>query len=153
MQVIRQIRSEDASACCLLIHACLRQDSSLSAALRQRLLQNESPESILERARLFYVVVYESEGAIAGIAGIDMNEIRLLCVLPDKQHRGIGRALFEHMKAMVPGDFFSDIIVYASPQASGFYRSCGFREMGSVNFGLGSEVLPTVFMTLPLRNP
>ena len=149
--MIRKFCSEDATSCCRLVQACLREDSSISTALREKLLQGESPESIRERARLFYVIVYESAGAILGVAGMDMNEIRLLCVLPGYQHRGIGRALFEHIKAMVPRDFFSDIFVYSSPRATGFYNSCGFVQKGSVSFNHGDEIMHTVFMTLSLR--
>lgn len=149
--MIRQFRTEDATACCMLIRSCLREDSALSTAIREKLLQAETPGSISERARLFYVIVCELEGAILGVAGVDMNEVRLLCVLPGYQQRGIGRALYEHIEAIVSPDFFSDIFVYSSLQATGFYRACGFREKGPVIFDLGDGILHTVFMTRSLR--
>ena len=104
-----------------------------------------------ERARLFYVAVYESENRILGVAGLDMNEILLLYVSPEHQRRGIGRALFEHLRAMVPGILFQDIFVYSSIQAVGFYRACGFIEKGPFCFDLAGAPLPTVFMVLPIR--
>jgi GNAT superfamily N-acetyltransferase len=79
-----------------------------------------------------------------------MNEIRLLYVAPDSQHRGIGRSLFEHIKALVPGAMFREIFVYSTIGASGFYRACGFQDKGPFIFDVGGESLPTVFMSLPI---
>ena len=104
-----------------------------------------------ERARLFYVAIYESEDQILGVAGLDMNEIRLLCVSPEHRRSGIGRTLFQHLLGMVPGILFPDVFVYSSVQGKDFYRACGFAEKGSVNFDFEGEQLRTCFMTFPLR--
>jgi N-acetylglutamate synthase-like GNAT family acetyltransferase len=148
--MIRQFRPQDATHCCQLIHACLESDASLTPALREKIRCQETPQSVDERARLFYVAIFEEEKRITGVAGLDMNEIRLLCVMPDRQRAGIGRALINHIKAMAPGVLFSDIFVYASLQSVGFYKACGFTEKGSCGFDLGGETLPTVFMTCPI---
>jgi N-acetylglutamate synthase-like GNAT family acetyltransferase len=149
--MIRQFRPEDAPSCSRLIHACLQNDASFSPALRQRIQSVETPESIAERARLFYVAVYESESQILGIVGLDMNEVRILCVSPAHQRRGIGRALLEHVKTMAPGELFSDVFVYSSIPAVDFYRACGFVERGPFSFDIGGEPLHTIFMTFPAR--
>jgi N-acetylglutamate synthase-like GNAT family acetyltransferase len=135
----------------MLIHACLVDDSTLSPALRDKLLSSETPQAIEERARLFYVVVDESGDGISGIAGLDMNEIRLLCVSPEQRRKGIGRALLEHLHTMVPGILFPDIFVYSSMEGRSFYKACGFAEKGPVNFDIGGERLRTIFMVLPIR--
>jgi N-acetylglutamate synthase-like GNAT family acetyltransferase len=148
--MIRQFRPQDATSCCRLIHVCLESDASLTPALRQKIRCMETPQSMIERARLFYVAIFEEEHRIVGVAGLDMNEIRLLCVLPDRQRAGIGSALIDHIKAMTPGVLFSDIFVYSSLQSAGFYKACGFVERGPYGFVLGGETLPTVFMTCPI---
>jgi len=107
------------------------------------------PQSMEERARLFYVAVYESESQIAGVAGLDLNEIRLLYVSPEHRRSGIGRALLKHIAAMAPGDFFKDLFVYSSTFAVDFYKSQGFVEEGPVSFNIGGEIMRTVFMTCP----
>ena len=112
----------------------------------------ETPQSMVERSRLYYVAVYEEEDRITGIAGLDMNEVRLLCVLPESQRSGIGRALFEHIRAMVPGSLFKEMFVYSSIQAAGFYRTCGFVEKGPFVFDVDGEALPTVFMACPIAD-
>ncbi len=111
----------------------------------------ETPHAMEERARLFYVAAYESENRVLGVAGLDMNEIRLLYVSPDQQRRGIGRALLDHLRPMVPGILFPDIFVYAATQAVGFYKACGFTEKGPFCFDIDGEPLTTIFMTSPTR--
>jgi N-acetylglutamate synthase-like GNAT family acetyltransferase len=108
----------------------------------------ETPQTMLERARLYYIAVCESKDRIQGLAGLDMNEIRLMHVSPDMRRHGIGRALLDHLITMVPGILFSDIFVYASIDAVGFYRACGFLENGFYCFDFGGAQLQTVFMTL-----
>ncbi len=146
--MIRQFRPEDASSCCRLVHTCLDEDSSLAPSLKQKVRANETPQSMIERSRLFYVAVYEKNDFIEGVAGLDLNEIRLLFVSPDCRRRGIGRMLLEHAKSLVPGSLFPDIFVYSSPQATAFYKACGFLERGPCDFLIEEERLHTVFMTL-----
>jgi len=149
--MIRQFQPEDAAACSALIHACLANDSSISHALRARLLSSETQQSMEERAKLFYVAVYQSGCEILGVAGLDLNEIRLLCVSPGRRRNGIGRLLLQHIQSMVPGILFSDVFVYSSMQGREFYRACGFLEQGPVSFAFGGDELPTYFMTFPIR--
>ena len=151
--MIRQFQHRDAASCSRLIHACLENDPSYSLTLREKMRRIETAEAMTERARLFYVAAFESQDEILGIAGLDMNEIRLLCVSPQHRRLGIGRALFEHIKAMVPGFLFSDIFVYSSRQAIEFYRACGFAEKGPFVFDVGGEQLQTIFMTCPINSP
>jgi N-acetylglutamate synthase-like GNAT family acetyltransferase len=151
MDTIRQFRPEDAQSCCRLIQDCLKADPSISPSLSKKLLEGESPQVMEERARLFYLAVYESESKIVGLAGLDLNEIRLLHVSPERRELGIGRALFNHLAAMAPGDFFSEIFVYSSLPAVGFYKALGFVEKGPISFRIGDEIMQTIFMTLPTR--
>jgi N-acetylglutamate synthase-like GNAT family acetyltransferase len=151
VDVIRQFRVEDATACRDLIHSCLDADPSLSASLRKKIRDGESPQTMEERARLFYLAVYEEESELLGLAGLDLNEIRLMCVSPKRWRTGIGRALFNHLSSMVPGSFFTEIFVYSSIPATEFYKTQGFIEKGSAPFHIGEESMRTVFMTCRLR--
>ena len=148
--MIRPFQPGDASPCCDLIDACLDEDPSYSPALLRKIRNIETPENMMERARLFYVAVYESGGRILGVTGLDLNEIRLMHVSPEHRRQGIGRRLLEHIIGMVPPDLFADIFVYSSLRASDFYRACGFVDRGPFAFNLDGEVLQTVFMAFPL---
>jgi len=159
--MIRKFIPADTYACCQLIQDCIEADNTISAALRGKMIHAESPHSMLERSRLFYVTVYESGpeisgpeisgSEISGIAGLDMNEIRLLCVSPEHQRLGIGRALLDHMISMVPEFLFPDIFVYASTESVPFYKSAGFVEKGPMSFTFAGGKLETAFMTRSTR--
>jgi N-acetylglutamate synthase-like GNAT family acetyltransferase len=114
------------------------------------MLKYETPETMLERARLFYMAVYESENRILGIVGLDMNEIRLLYVSPESQRRGIGRMLLDHIRPLVPDTLFQDIFVYSSLQSVGFYKACSFKEKGPFHFDFDGKSIPTIFLTFCL---
>jgi N-acetylglutamate synthase-like GNAT family acetyltransferase len=148
--MIRQFRDTDDAACSQLICDCLQNDPSLSPLLREKMRKHETPETMLLRARLFYMAVYESENGILGIVGLDMNEIRLLFVSPESQRQGIGRMLLDHIEPMVPHALFPDIFVYSSLQSVGFYKAYGFIEKGSFSFDFDGMPIPTVFLTFCL---
>ncbi len=149
--MIRQFRSEDAEACSALIRACIEYDMEMSSHLREALLAAESPESMRERGKLFYIAVCEHEGTVAGLGGLDMNEIRLLYVSPAYQRRGFGRAILEHLEAMIPPALFREVFVYAAESSAGFYRARGYASHGEHYFEVGARRLPTIFMTKPLE--
>jgi len=148
--MIRQFQPEDASSCCALIDACLEQDTSYSPSLLRKMRTIETPQSLQEHAKLFYIAVYELEDRILGVAGLDLNEIRLLYVSPEYQRKGIGRMLLEHIRSMVPSILFAEVFVYSTEQAVSFYKACGFVDKGPFAFGLEGEALRTVFMVFPI---
>jgi GNAT superfamily N-acetyltransferase len=149
--MIRKFTTADAVVCSNLIQACVASDRSISPSLRDAMIHSESPDAMIERSRLFYVAVYESESRISGIAGLDMNEIRILCVSPEHQRRGIGRLLLNHVMEMVPGTLFQDVFVYAAKGAVAFYKAAGFEEKGPMAFAFAGDTLQTVFMTRTIR--
>jgi GNAT superfamily N-acetyltransferase len=148
--MIRQFRDEDAGACSELIRECILCEPSLSAEVRRRLLMSETEELMRGRSRLFYVAVSELDAGIAGLAGLDLNEIRLLYVSPAQQRKGVGSAMLNHLEAMVPPGFFKDIFVYATPGAAEFYMARGYHAGGVYKFPVGELTVPTVFMTKPI---
>ncbi len=149
--MIRQFLAEDADACCALIRACIEYDLEMPPALRGELLGSETPAAMRERGNLFYIAVYEMDGNVAGLGGLDMNEIRLLYVSPSHQRSGIGSAILENLEGMVPPALFQDVFVYAARSAAGFYTSRGYASRGEHCFEVGSQKLPTVFMAKLLK--
>jgi GNAT superfamily N-acetyltransferase len=149
---IRQFRELDARECSQLVRACIQLDRDIPPVTLERLLREESPQLMCKRAALFYLVVYELDGTIAGLAGLDMNEVRLLYVDPKHQRRGIGRALLQYLERMVPPAFFCDIFLYSTPSAESFYRERGYQSLGDHVFDLEGHPLPTVFMVKPIQS-
>jgi len=117
---IRQFRELDARECSELVRACIMLDRDIPPVTLARLLREESPQLMCKRAALFYLVVCELDGAIAGLAGLDLNEVRLLYVDPKHQRRGIGRALLQYLERMVPPALFCDIFLYSTPARRAF---------------------------------
>ena len=149
--MIRQFQAEDAQYCSELIQACIDRDPQVSAALREKLVRAESPQTMISRARLFYLAVHDSKEGILGVGGLDLNEVRLLYVSPDHQGKGIGSALLAHLESMVPPSLFADVFVYSTFAAVNFYRSHGFAPDGEFAFDFEGEQLITVFMTKSIR--
>ncbi len=148
--MIRAFRPEDAPACSHIVNACLERDDSLSEKLRSILQQAETPAMMLERSRLFYLVVSETDSVLQGFGGLEMNEIRVLYVAPEHHRKRIGSEILLHLLSLVPPALFSDVFVYSSPGAVSFYRAHGFRAQGEHFFDIQGEELPTVFMTRPV---
>jgi GNAT superfamily N-acetyltransferase len=145
--MIVQFKPEDARACSDLIRACIDADASIQSELRRIMLMRESPEAMVERARLFYVAVYRAALGVKGVGAVDMNEIRLLYVSPPYQRQGIGRALLMHLEEMVPSALFPDVFTYSTSAAEGFYQACGYASGGRHPFDFEGHELQTVFMT------
>jgi GNAT superfamily N-acetyltransferase len=150
--IIRQYHPEDADPACNLARACLQLDPLIPPAVKEELIRAESPAKMRERANLFYVAVCVVEGRIAGVAGVDMNEIRLLLIAPEHQRKGVGGLLLDHLESMVPSGLFSDIFVYSTPSAVGFYRVHGYQAGGEHTFHVGGCSVPTMFMTKTLAS-
>jgi hypothetical protein len=148
--MIRQFRPEDAQACCNIIQSCVRMDPSLGGNLRATLLRTETPERMLERSRLFHIVVFETGSDIQGFGGLELNEIRILYVAPEYHRNRVGSKILLYLESLVPSAVFSDIFVYAAPGATGFYQTHGYQAKGDFFFDVEGEILPTVFMARPV---
>lgn len=150
--IIRQYQPGDAGPASDLARACLMLDPLMPPAVKEVLAQAESPAIMRERANLFYMAVCVVEGRIAGVAGVDMNEICLLMVDPEHQRKGIGGLLLDHLESMVPSGLFRDVFVYSTPSAVGFYRVHGYQAGGEHTFHVGNCSVPTIFMTKKLAS-
>lgn len=70
--------------------------------------------------------VAEHEGRVVGFVTVEGPELTWLYVDPDRHGRGIGRALFEHVAALIGGDGY--VLCGADNEAAvRFYEGCGFR--------------------------
>lgn len=145
--IIRQFIAEDACASAEVVRACIKLDLTIPPAAREELIFIESPAVMIERSRLYYLAVCELDGNVAGISGLDMNEIRLLFVDPGHQRLGIGSRLLQHLEAFVPPALFHDIFVYSAPDAVGFYHRHGYQTGGEQGFIVAGQTVPTVFMS------
>ena len=78
------------------------------------------------------VVVAEVDGRLVGFGGSDLKtltQLKWLYVLPETQGLGIGSALLESLETMAKSAGLDSCRLHAAPDATGFYRRHGFREV------------------------
>ncbi len=93
------------------------------------------------------VFVAERDGALLGFYSLvveDEADLDLMFVSDAAQGMGVGRGLFEHMKAHVRERGFGMVSIGAHPPAVGFYE-----RMGAVRCGV-ADPLPHVSWERPL---
>ena len=90
------------------------------------------------------VFVAERDGLVAGFAAVVPRpdggaELDGLFVEPHLWKHGIGRRLVDHIAEVARERAASFLHVIGNPHAEGFYVSCGFRVIGTVDtrFGVG----------------
>jgi N-acetylglutamate synthase-like GNAT family acetyltransferase len=112
---------------------------------RQALLSHpEAIELPLEQIVEGHVFVVEQDGTTMGFAAVvprdDGNsELDALFVEPDCWKQGLGRLLIEHCAMIARTRGSAALHVIGNPHAEGFYRACGFEQIGTIEtrFGIG----------------
>jgi GNAT superfamily N-acetyltransferase len=112
---------------------------------REALLANpDAIELPLEQIVAGHVFVVERDGVTLGFAAVipreDGNsELDALFVEPDSWKQGLGRALIEHCAEVARQRGSAALHVIGNPHADGFYRACGFEQIGTIDtrFGIG----------------
>lgn len=99
-----------------------------------------------EQIALGRFFVAETGGKLLGFAAIDLRddgqaELDGLFVEPLYWRRGIGRRLVEHCAGVARTLCCSALHVVGNPHAEGFYRSCGFRLLGTCQTRFGPGLL------------
>lgn len=73
-------------------------------------------------------IVYETDGRVVGSVSMVGNEVGGIFVAPEYQHRGVGKALLNHVAASRP---YLELDVFeANTTARRFYEIYGFRVIG-----------------------
>jgi GNAT superfamily N-acetyltransferase len=104
----------------------------------------EAFEVPLEQIVAGHVFVVERDGTTLGFAAVvprdDGNsELDALFVEPDCWKQGLGRVLIEHGARIARTRGSTALHVIGNPHAEGFYRACGFEQIGTTDtrFGVG----------------
>jgi GNAT superfamily N-acetyltransferase len=91
-----------------------------------------------------HVFVVERDGTALGFAAVvprdDGNsELDALFVEPDRWKQGLGRLLIDHCAGIARTRGSAALHVIGNPHAEGFYRACGFEQIGTIDtrFGVG----------------
>lgn len=107
------------------------------------------PEEVATR----WIVVADSPAGIVGFYSLDGRPPRgvlgNLWVVPEHIGTGLGRQLWRHALAAAAGAGYSSLVIEADPNAAGFYRAMGARQVGEVPSGsVRGRKLPLLTMEL-----
>ena len=117
--------------------------SLTNASYRDALLAHpDAVELPLDQIAAGHVFVAERAGVTLGFAAIlsrsdGATELDGLFVEPDLWKQGIGRLLVEHCASAARGHGSAALHVVANPDAEGFYQTCGFERIGTVQTRFG----------------
>ena len=103
------------------------------------------PKSVLEKARLdntsakivrkskeMDVYVAAIGEKIIGTATLNANKVEAVYVNPRYHGQGVGKKLMEKMESIARKKGFSEIILYSSITATGFYQRIGYTKIKRV---------------------
>ena len=107
----------------------------------------------IDQIRARPVYVWTETGRVLGFYALqpesDLVEIDHLYVTPEALRRGIGRALWQHLRQEALRLGAVRVGVSADPNAEGFYRRLGFSRMGTRPSGsIPGRQLPSLELTL-----
>ncbi len=130
--IIRRFVPDDARAVTTLIGNTLLVSNTGDYTLEEisRLAAGYSSETMNALARSADVWVYEHDGVVQGVVCLDRSVLQAFFVAPDRQGRGVGRALMRVAEAAARRRGVAALEVPASLTGIGFYEKMGFRSLG-----------------------
>lgn len=126
--IIRRAMAADAPALTALMHA----SSAYSGEWSRILAGYEITPSQLARDHLY--VAEDSAGSPLGFYSLTVAgepELDLLFVADTAQGTGLGRRLFDHMRALAGDLGLESVLIVSHPPSEGFYRRMGAERTGT----------------------
>jgi GNAT superfamily N-acetyltransferase len=147
---VRPLRAEDFPGISDLIRNTLLvsnlPDYDLQAILELSASFSQAEIRALAGRREFFVYE-EEEGRLAGVIGLEGTGVYDFFVAPDRQGRGVGRALLGFVEELARQRGIEELHLSSSLTAMGFYERLGYRKTGAASGGRFSR---TVEMTKSL---
>lgn len=139
---IREYESSDAEAVSDLIRTTLRISNApdYPPDVLEPLSEYFSPAKVERLAReRAYLVAEEKNGKIVGTAALDGSRLRTFFVHPDRQRKGVGRALLGELERHASAAGLNRLEVESSVTGVPFYEALGYRRTGRVIDGTGGR--------------
>ena len=87
-----------------------------------------TPEAIRALSLKREIFVYEKEGEICGTISLEKDTVYSFFVAPDRQKRGVGKALLEFVERRAIMEGMRRLCISASVTAVKFYERMGYRR-------------------------
>jgi len=146
---IRTARLDEADALTAIGVRATRHDGYDEAMMR-RLMPMLAVDSALLAAGLMFAA--EDDGALRGVMALrhtglgGLTLLDRLFVAPEATGRGIGRQLFGAAVAHTKAIGSTALLVYANPNAAGFYARMGAIRIGETPYLLAPEIVTPIFV-------
>jgi N-acetylglutamate synthase-like GNAT family acetyltransferase len=95
-------------------------------------LQNNRPESLIEKSEIVKYFVAIRSGEVIGICGHDREQIHTLFVKPECQHEGIGGRLLSFVLERARAEGIEQITTWSTCFAMSFYKRVGFEVVRDI---------------------
>lgn len=146
MNGTRIFAPSDAAACCDVINAAIEMMDGLNQAARDLVRAKTTADTLRDELSRYHTLVYESDGRILGLGGLDLGEIKRFYVLPSAQGHGVGRAVMDALEAEARAEGATEVRAAASPSAVPFYARMGYETVDDARFSHGEAEFHYVMM-------
>src|SRR3989339_1137147 len=126
---IRKFKEEDANMASVVVKRSLR--SIVSHGHSKQSIEDQikcnSPKRMRERSQYVQYFVAIEENSIVGIGGYDHQKVHTFFVEPNRQGKGIGKALMKKVLAEAKKKGIPSLICWSTFPAVPFYSRLGFK--------------------------
>jgi GNAT superfamily N-acetyltransferase len=129
MPIIRFLTPDDLPRCREIALACLDRIGGVNEAMREVLRERARSDRFSSYLQEIYTVLYEEEGRVLGLGGLDDDEIKRMYTDPAFQGRGVGATIFRALETEAWRQGVRELIVDSYTSAEGFYLKMGFRRV------------------------
>jgi putative acetyltransferase len=156
MVSIRRLQPADVSALHALHTLAVRKECApyLEPAAVEAWLRGRTAEAYQraadEEGENFWVAVEKGE-MIVGFASWRDDTLLALFIHPDRQDRGIGRALFERCEVDAKDSGFQILRLNATLNAESYYEQFGFQRAGTMHRERFGQRIPLITMARRAR--
>jgi len=124
--MIRTFSDKDAERCREILNICLEESVNLEERMKLAFKENFTKEGWLESGLLF---VYEKNGKILGMGGLNKNEIEKLYIDPKTQGRGVGKEILYFLEKIAKEKGYDELVLHSWTNSEGFYEKYGYKTV------------------------
>lgn len=143
--MIRKFKNTDSAECAQLIYRSLDTYVDLSLEAKEYIKRNNTPEGLIKKSKLIYMVVVEKNKKILGTGALDKNEIRGMFTDINHQGKGIGTKIIKHLEDCAKKRY-KKVFLHAALNAIQFYKKQGYVEVQLLEERKGNVIIKNMLM-------
>lgn len=149
--MIRLFNPKDEENCRRIVERCFDLSIILGQKEKEYVRKVYTQEGYFQTKAIKYpLYVFEKEGLVLALGGIEGNEIKKVYVNPDNQRSGIGSAILEYLEQIAISKGNLEIVLYCFDNSIDFYKRRGYISKGQHFFEGEGIRIPTTKMIKPI---